>query len=499
MLRSCALVVGLLLLLPAAGSAQMISMKTVPVATGDQFMIHPSQNLALGGVSIAVDDPLLDPFVNPAKTARLPGALLFGAPTFYDVAGPNGSAKTLPLGGLFRSERWFGGGALALQEVQGPDRFRGGFFGGCPNCFWPENATRLSDRSATNLYASGLVGADLGGGLSIGASAFLADLDMLEGVELLYVDSNDIRQNGSVANVRLGLLQDFEDGRSVEALLLFNRVDMRHDVTYTEWTQIDGVTWDWRDRIEENLDISNTYGLHLGYRQDFASGFRVGGILTGNYKTHPKIPNYDLMRIPRDPGNSRAFNLGLGVGQTFGRAMFGVDLVYEPIWSDTWADTPTPIEAADGTTIPAGGKTVENVFEFDNAVLRTGVGRIGERVDLMLGLQVKAYRYDLDQTDNVEVSRRFQSESWQEWTGSLGLAVKFEEFHVRYTSRVLTGTGRPGVDQGWNDWWGRPVPERAFDAGGAADIILAPQGALTLQEARVVTHQVSIAVPLSSN
>lgn len=494
MLRSCALVVGLLLL-SAAGSAQMISMKTVPVATGDQFMIHPSQNLAMGGVSIAVDDPLLDPFVNPAKTARLPEAFLFGAPTFYDVTGHNGSAKTLPLGGVFRSERWFGGGTLALQELQGPDLL-GGVFGGCPNCFWPQNPTRLSDRSATNLYASGLFGADLGGGLSVGASAFLADLDMLEGVELLYVDSNDIRQNGAVANLRLGLLQDFDDGRSMEALLLFNRVDMRHDVTYTEWTQIDDVTWDWRDRIEENLDISNTYGLHLGYRQDFASGFRVGGILTGNYKTHPKIPNYDLMRIPRDPGNSRAFNIGLGVGQTFGRAVFGVDLVYEPIWSDTWADTPTAIEASNGTTIPAGGKTVENVFEFDNAVLRTGVGRIGERVDLTLGLQVKAYRYDLDQTNNIEVTRRFQSESWQEWTGSLGLAVKFEEFHVRYTGRMLTGTGRPGVVQ--DDWWGWGRPEVDFAAGGRADIILAPQGALTLQEARVVTHQVSIAVPLSN-
>ena len=47
--------------------AQLISVKSVPVAEGDQFTIFPSQNISMGGVSIALDDPLLDPFLNPAK------------------------------------------------------------------------------------------------------------------------------------------------------------------------------------------------------------------------------------------------------------------------------------------------------------------------------------------------------------------------------------------------------------------------------------------------
>src|SRR3970282_1491885 len=45
-------------------AAQLIPVRSVPVAAGDQFLIYPSRNLAMGGVSVALRDPLLDPFVN---------------------------------------------------------------------------------------------------------------------------------------------------------------------------------------------------------------------------------------------------------------------------------------------------------------------------------------------------------------------------------------------------------------------------------------------------
>ena len=67
--------------------AQLISIKSAPVATGDQFLLYPSQNLGMGGVSIALNDTLYDPFVNPAKGFRMRGALFFGAPTFYSISG----------------------------------------------------------------------------------------------------------------------------------------------------------------------------------------------------------------------------------------------------------------------------------------------------------------------------------------------------------------------------------------------------------------------------
>ena len=70
-------IVFLLIFLPMTALAQLISLKTVPIATGNQFRIFPSQNLGMGGVSIAVNDPLLDPFVNPAKGSRIKETVVF--------------------------------------------------------------------------------------------------------------------------------------------------------------------------------------------------------------------------------------------------------------------------------------------------------------------------------------------------------------------------------------------------------------------------------------
>src|ERR1043165_7835191 len=47
--------------------AQLISIKTVPIAQGDQFDIFPSQHRGMGGVSLALADTLLYPFRNPAQ------------------------------------------------------------------------------------------------------------------------------------------------------------------------------------------------------------------------------------------------------------------------------------------------------------------------------------------------------------------------------------------------------------------------------------------------
>ena len=70
---------------PCETTAQLISLKTVPVAAGDQFLIVPSQNLGMGGVSIALNDALLDPFVNPAKGARVGEGQFFSG---LDRTGP---------------------------------------------------------------------------------------------------------------------------------------------------------------------------------------------------------------------------------------------------------------------------------------------------------------------------------------------------------------------------------------------------------------------------
>lgn len=470
---------------PATAEAQLIQVRTVPVAAGDQFLLFPSENLGMGGVSIALEDRFLDPFVNPAKGARLQGAHLFASPAFSGVSGDNGAARTLPLGALFRGPSWFGGLALALQQLEAAR------FGSGPIILREFGFSQdlLSDRSSTNMYAFGMIGRKLPGSrFSVAGSFFWADLDAVAGVELLYALSQKVEQFGHMLDSRVGLYGEWNGGRSLEAVLVFNDFDVTHNVSYLDWIWPLGTP---QTRLERNFDRSRTWGLHLGYVHPLPrSGWQVGGILTVNRKTHPEIPNYEIVNIPRDPGHSWASNLGLGLSRSWGAATFGVDLIYEPIWSHTWAEAEAPVQTLSGRTIPAGGRTVDNDFRFSNGLLRIGVRREEDPVGLQLGLQMRAMNYRLEQENHVEESRRAQEEGWVEWTPTWGVSVKFPEFQVRYAGQLTTGTGRPGVA------WGGDRVQRFTEGAAMSDFIVAPGGPLTLQEARVLTHQISILMPI---
>ncbi len=483
----------LLALLPLAAAAQQVPVKTVPVATGNQFMIFPSQNMSMGGVSIALDDPLYDPFVNPAKGINLQGVRFTGTPMFYNVSLDDGgndgtsSGRTLPVGMLLRQGTFFGGAMMAWQELSQP---RLDF---C--CIFVDVANRDASISAqvsetrplstNNVYAFGMAGAQLPGtNLSAGVSVFLAGLKGIEGVRLLYVDGDRVNQSGHLSSVSAGLYQRWDDGRAAELVVQHHRFDVQHDLP--RWTG-EGFT----TQTEE--DQTRGWAVQAGFQQPLQDGWRLGARLVGDWKHHPKIPNYDLMRIPRDPGNSSAYNVGLGLARTVRQTTYGIDLVYEPIWSHTWAaaaaDIPAPCPSCN--SVPAGEMTVENFFRFDNSILRLGVQQAGERVDFGLGVNLHTYRYDLDQEDFILQSKRSQHESWSEWTLSLGLGLNFTEFQVRYLGLLTLGTGRPGIQ----DTWGGI--RRDADAASFSDVLLAPAGALTLQDAHVVTHQITLLIPIS--
>src|SRR5574341_2565830 len=96
-------------LFASTASAQLIAVKTLPIAEGEQFSFFPSANRAMGGVSIAIRDSLHDLFINPAKggggsgTGRFGRSFFFGAPTFFSVSSKAGSGSTFPAGVVARS------------------------------------------------------------------------------------------------------------------------------------------------------------------------------------------------------------------------------------------------------------------------------------------------------------------------------------------------------------------------------------------------------------
>jgi hypothetical protein len=205
--------------------------------------------------------------------------------------------------------------------------------------------------------------------------------------------------------------------------------------------------------------------------------------------SHPRIPNYEIVNVPRDPGHSTAFNVGLGVARVRGATTFAVDVIYEPIRSHTWAEAAGPTVTLDGDTIPAGGRTLDNRFRFSNAQLRMGVSQqLDEVVALQLGLALRSVSYHLDQWDPVQLRARDHDERWVEWMPTWGLRLRFAGLELRYRGQVTHGTGRPGVANSG------PIVARGDVLSGG--IVVAPSGPLTLDEVTVATHQVSVALPL---
>ncbi len=488
------LVIGTLLAALLAGAAdsvdgQLIPIKTVPVATGDQFLVHPAMRPGMGGAGLAVDDTLADPFRNPALGVRARESLFFGAPILYGISGDNGSGRTLPLGALIRSGAWHGVASVALQQLSAARST--GFF--CNVCLAITDPQLLSERSARNVYLFGALGKDLGDGLSLGFSASYADLRWVSGIEHLYAGSQRIIPSGHTSSVRVGALKVWPDGRELDVVGFRSTVEMAHEVLWVDFQPRpladDLFPFEPILRMETNLDHTNTWGAEVRYRLPVrASSWKVTTAATLNRADHPKIPNYRIQDIPRDPGDTWALGLALGAARTLDGVTFAVEAAYQPIWSDTWQEADVAVQAAGGRTIPKGGRTIENDFQFDNLLMRTGLERDFDWGDVQLGLEARSIQYTLDQIDWIAGSQRFQDESWVEWSPTASVGLSLEGLELRYFGKRTTGAGQPGTGFVW------PRSE-AFDAATAIGILAAPSGPLTLQEASVWTHQFVVTIP----
>jgi hypothetical protein len=507
----------LLILVATRASGQLIQIKTLPLADGDQWRIFPSATSALGGVSIALADSLGDPFTNPAKGSRSArgGGAFFSSPTFYSLSSHAGGGRTLPIGGIGRWGSSFGGFLLAMQEIDSATSSSQVFFppgpvplaakttpGAAPSV----TTTTISrpNPSRQNQFAFGSLGHVFEGSrLSVAGSVLWSGLHDVDGTELLYAGSAGVVQRGQSFDARIGVTKDWSAGgdrgdRTLEAILLRNSYAMTHDVTWIDQVWDPNVrSFTNTARVDNNLDHTGTWGLHLGYSLPVSdSGLRVGAIVTANLASHPKLPDYHIAQvavIPWDPGHSAAYDLGVGVSKVQGPLTFGLDAIYEPILSHTWGEAHGATPTASGGTIPDGGKTTENRFHFSNGIVRAGVGHDFETgahqiLRVQLGIGVRSIDYTLDQTDHVAESTQRQTEHWNEWTKSWGLSLHFTDLELRYAGRTVTGTGRPGIVA-------EGVVFGVADAAGP-NILAAPNGPLSLTNVSVMTHQFSVSLPI---
>ena len=487
---------------PALG--QVIAVKTAPIADGGQFAFLPSANLGMGGLSIALADSTLDPFINPATGARLHGVRVFGAPTFFSVTRKAGGGRTLPLGARLSSGAWFAQVLVAMQDI---DRT-----GNDGPVISPVAATvdsrapqPMSDvapppdddkASRDNRHVHGMIGRRFGHGFSVASSGSWWRLNMVDGVELYYPVNDQVRQHGEASDVRIGVLKEFRGGHSVEAVALHDRFAMNQDVASTE------TVWDptlrgfaSRSRVAPNADQTDTWGIHLAYRQPLAdSTWHIGAILTANRINQPRLPAYDLPEVPADAARAQAYNVGAGISRSSRQLVAGLEAIYEPIWRHSWVRADEPTETRDGTPIDAGSTVLENHFRFHNAIARGGFGFsvpiVGEHtLTFEAGGQLRAIRYHLEQQDTNQGARASSSQGWNEWTRSWGVSYRVAGAAVQYRGNLTTGASRPGFDGDGGIVVALPIDARPccgqqFGFG------------LRFDDVRTTTHQISFSVPI---
>jgi hypothetical protein len=489
--------------------AQLIGLKTVPVPSGEQFLIYPSRNLPMGGVSIALPDPLLDPFTNPALGARVRGVELHALPTVYTGSGSDIGGVSLPIHMVLGSERYFGGFGVVLQQLNNPNAGRYYPVPLATGAASDGTTSFIGNTSPANTYVHGFLGGtrNVGGNrMSLAGSVFWAGLSSVDGVARLYANNSELDQNGHMLDFRVGVLAELSGGRSLEGNFVHNDFNMTHNISYVEWKLVPLVSnptipnYVPTTRSETNLDHTTSNGLHIGYMHPLAAdGWRIGALLNLDMMSHPKIPTYNLIsvqnipieRIPRDPGDSHAADIGVGLAYDKAGTLFGLDVVFEPASSHTWADTTTAITTRTGGTITPGQKTVDNTFQFANVAIATGMSRENDRAGFQLGLQLRSTRYTLHQINYVQVQNYNTRESWMEWTPSWGATLKLGNARLRYVGR-LTVKGSPnfGFASG-----GYAVVPPALDAGGV-NYLVPVTSAVTLPDYYVFTNQVSFSIPI---
>jgi hypothetical protein len=304
----------------------------------------------------------------------------------------------------------------------------------------------------------------------------------VDGIPLLYPGATELRQNGKLAQYRLGVSIDGPEEARLDFLVFHKRYHMEQDAVY-----------DWRANIH-NKDEERSWLVQFKGRRPMEDQAQVGLELTGQWKWHPKIPDYPApeISIPRDPGITRAGRIGIGFSNREGKLLVAIDAALEIIDSRTWGDTTAPVITDDDQIIEAGDPLFKNDYFFTNAVLRLGMEyQINKRLRLQGGWSTRQYSLDYHHEDYVtgETITATPQNWWKEPVLTGGIVAETGRMEWIFQTSKRTGTGMP-AQQG--QWWPWPwFMEGAMTTMAGGDILAPPTG-MDIQNVPVIVHRLTM-------
>jgi hypothetical protein len=313
-----------------------------------------------------------------------------------------------------------------------------------------------------------------GTGLSLGAGISMTHIHGLDGIQFLYPDVQSLQVSGSEFTYRFGITQLMEDSSKLSVLGGRMLYETFQHASYTGAPSVD------------NQDKNHIWFMQAQYRIPLTDGISVGLLAVGNWKEHPKIPDYPITGIPRDPGTTTAYNFGTGIAwRQQSSTTLALEYLIEPIASKTWVEAAQD-QMANGRVIHAGEVTQRNNYTFVNHLVRFGV-EIQPTSWLVVrgGTSLHYYSYDyefINLISNTEQHADPQLE-WTEIDISGGITASFGPLELGYQFNMLTGAGILNPTE-WR--WGPISPLRS-----SSDFFLPPSSRVQLQPVPAFTHQVS--------
>jgi len=479
-------IVGLMVGCALPVTAQSIPVKTYPLLCGEGFTPELSSNVGLGGVSIAHADSLSEPFENPASLMTVGHNVVAIAPGWRSWS--LGSTEILSWRTSTTEERSRASTLpVSLAVVQRADGFAVGVEAGfqrvASGYYWnqrwgtPKPTTMTIDHSfgANNWSERLSVAVPVpGADMSIGAGVGYTDIRGVDGIQFLYPDVRELTVAGSNIDARLGVAGRFAQTDVYTFAVGYNAFDVKQHAVFDQRPTVD------------NQDITRTWFAQARYRLRLSEKMNVGLMATGNRKEHPKIAEYPIASVPRDPGVTWAFNLGAGASWYLSPdAAFTVEGIVEPIDSKTWVAAAQDWVLADSSVLRKGEPEQHNDYSFLNYIVRFGMSIQAESwLALKFGAETRFYSFDYHHKNNI--SGRYEyvapQSSWTEVQVSGGAEVRAGDWTFEYVARVLSGEGLLKRTFGG-------IVFDADDVRTANDYLMPPNRNVSMTPVMVVSHR----------